>query len=258
MGLPRPSSPITWSRPPLRTSSDLTRREGGFRACRRHPAQRENRHKSRPVVSRGRRDRGRHDPRHGDQRRGSPSPWAGDAGDRRQGSDGHPRPERLPPAPDPRRAQLQHGAALGRRAQPGRRPADAQGAGPAHPAAAVGARRRRLDRVPVRRAAHAHPRRDQRRLGRHAGLRPASLRPGHPEQGGAAGRRLHEGHARPARRRNPTRQARQPDRPADRPAECRHPVRDAGEGAEAPARAPDELHPPFYAGIEPAGPHQRH
>ena len=99
----------------------------------------------------------------------------------------HPGPERLAPAPDPRRAQLQPGAALGRRAVARRRPADAQGAGRAHAAAAVGPRRRRLDRVPVRRAADADARRDQRRRPRHAGLRPAPLRPGAAQQGGAAG-----------------------------------------------------------------------
>ena len=48
----------------------------------------------------------------------------------------HPRPERLPPPPDPRRAQLQPGAALGRRAVAGRRPADAHASRPS-------ARRRR-------------------------------------------------------------------------------------------------------------------
>ena len=64
----------------------------------------------------------------------------------------------------------------------GRRPADAEGAGPAHAAAAVGARGRRLDRVPVRRAAHADAGRDQRRRARHAGLRPAPLRPGSPQR----------------------------------------------------------------------------
>ena len=99
-------------------------------------------------------------------------------GDRPAEAHRHPRPERLPPAPDPGRAQLQPGAPLGRRAVAGRRPADAPGAGPAHAAAAVGPRRRRLDRVPVRRAADADPRRDQRRRPRHAGVRPAPLRPG--------------------------------------------------------------------------------
>ena len=97
------------------------------------------------------------------RRRGAEAPRADDAGHRPRRPPGHPRPERLAPAPDPRRAQLQHGAALGRRAQPGRRPAHAARAGPAHAAAAVGAGGRRLDRVPVRRAAHAHARRDQRR-----------------------------------------------------------------------------------------------
>ncbi len=49
------------------------------------------------------------------------------------------RPERLAPAPDPRRPELQPRAALGRRAVPGRRPADAKRAGPAHAVAPVGA-----------------------------------------------------------------------------------------------------------------------
>ena len=124
----------------------------------------------------------------------------------------HPRPERLAPAPHPRRAELQHGAALGRRAVAGRRPADAQGAGPPHAAAAVGAGRRRLERVPVRRAAHADARRDQRRRARHAGLRPAPLRPRAAQPRGAAGVRLHEGHARIRRaaRSSATRRATRP------------------------------------------------
>ena len=43
---------------------------------------------------------------------------------------------------------------------------------------------------------------------RHAGLRPAPVRPGPGQRRGAAGLRLHAGHARPAGRRDPARQAR--------------------------------------------------
>ena len=106
--------------------------------------------------------------------------------DRPREADCHSWAERLPPAPDPRRPQLQPGTPLGRRPVAGRRPADAPGAGQAHPAAAVGPRRGRLDRVPVQGAADADPGRDQRRRPRHARLRPAPLRPGVAEQGGAA------------------------------------------------------------------------
>ena len=91
---------------------------------------------------------------------------------------------------------------------------------------------------------------------RHAGLRPAPLRPGHPERGGAAGLRLHEGHARPARRRNPAGQAGQPHRPAHRPAQRHDPLRHAGEGAEAAPGPAGQLHPALHAGDEPPGPHQ--
>ena len=140
----------------------------------------------------------------------------------------------------------------------GRRLADAPGAGPAHAAAAVGPRRRRLDRVPVRRAAHADPGRDQRRLPRHAGLRPAPLRPGLAERGGAAGLRLHQGHARPARRRNPAGQAGQPDRPAHRPAQRDDPLRHAGQGAEVAPGPAGQLDPALHARDEPPRHHQRH
>ena len=47
--------------------------------------------------------------------------------------------------------------------------------------------------------------------------------------------RLHEGHARPARRRNPAGQGGQPDRPAHRPAQRPDPLRHPGQGAEAAA-----------------------
>ena len=51
-----------------------------------------------------------------------------------------------------------------------------QGASRAHAAAAVGACGRRLDGVPIRRAAHADSRRDQPSRARHARVRAASLR----------------------------------------------------------------------------------
>ena len=97
----------------------------------------------------------------------------------------HPRFERLPSAPDPRRPQLQPGAALGRRAIAGRCFADAPRAGAANTSATVGPRGRRLERVPVQGAADADPGRDQRGRPRHAGVRPAPLRPGVAQQGGA-------------------------------------------------------------------------
>ena len=65
--------------------------------------------------------------------------------------------------------------------------------------------------------------------------------------GGAAGLRLHQGHARPARRRDPAGQAGQPDRPAHRPAQRHDPLRHAGEGAEAAAGAAGELDPALHA-----------
>ena len=66
-----------------------------------------------------------------------------------------------------------------------------QGASAAHAAAAVGARGRRLDRVSIRRAAHADARRNQPRRARHAGVRAASLRSRFLEWRGLARRRLH-------------------------------------------------------------------
>ena len=156
-----------------------------------------------------------------------------DDADRPERAAGHPRPQRLPHPRDPGRPQLQHGTALGRRAVPGRRPRDAPGAGAAHPAAPVGAGDRRLDRVPVCRTAHADPGGDQPGRARHAGLRPASLRPRHRQRGGAARPRLYPGDAQPARRGNPARQGREPDRAAHRQAERHDPLRQPGQGAEA-------------------------
>ena len=102
----------------------------------------------------------------------------GHDGDRCGRPPGHPRPDRQPPAHHPRRPELQHGVALGRRAVPGRRHAHAEGAGAAHAATAMGARGRRLHRASVRGKAPADPGRAERGRTRHAGLHPAPLRPG--------------------------------------------------------------------------------
>jgi hypothetical protein len=70
-------------------------------------------------------------------------------------------------------------------------------------------------------------------------------------------RRLHQGHAEPAGRRDHPRRQRQSDRPAARQAECRHPLFDACQGAEAAARIPGQLHPPFHARTQPPRHHRR-
>ena len=142
--------------------------------------------------------------------------------DRPQGPARPAGPDRQPPPHHPRRAQLQHGAALGRRAQPRRRHAHAEASRSPHAAAAVGARGRRLHRAPVRREAAADARRDQRRRARHAGLHPAPLRPGAPQRAPRCAPS-----ATPRTRPNPPggeieRDARgQPDRPAARQAQRR-------------------------------------
>ncbi|MFY0533516.1 amidohydrolase family protein [Nannocystis pusilla] len=61
----------------------------------------------------------------------------------------------------------------------------------------MGARRRRLVGVPVRRAAHADPRRAQRRRARHPGVRAPPLLAGAAQPRRAAGRRLHARHPDP-------------------------------------------------------------
>ena len=132
-------------------------------------------------------------------------------------------PDRQPPAHHPRRPELQHGAALGRRALawPTRwRMLEAPGRG--HAAAAMGARGRRLHRAPVRREAAADDRGAERRRARHAGLHPAPLRP----RAAQRARRC----ARSATRKDTPEPpggeivrdaARQPDRPAARQAQRR-------------------------------------
>ncbi len=139
----------------------------------------------------------------------------------------HSRADRQSHPPDPRRAQLQHGAALGRCAFARRRAAHVARAGTTHAGAAVGPRRRRLVGVSVRRAADAHARRDQRGRAGHAGLRAASLRPGMAQWRGPARGRLHKRHAGAAWRDDRARPAGQSDGLARRKAERRDPVRHA-------------------------------
>ena len=78
------------------------------------------------------------------------------------------------------------------------------------PATAMGARGRRLHRASVRGEAPADDRGDQRRRARYAGVPAASLRPRAAQRRGAARRRLHQGHARPARRRDRARRGGNP------------------------------------------------
>ena len=98
----------------------------------------------------------------GDRARRHATRWFRHATHRPQGPPRHSRADRQPHARHPRRAQLQHGAALGWRAIARRRDADAQGAGCAHACSAMGPRRRRLHGASVCREAAADARRDQR------------------------------------------------------------------------------------------------
>ena len=169
------------------------------------------------------------------------------AAGRPQRPHGHSRSERLPPAHHSRRAELQHGVALGRRAVARGRARHAEEAGGPHAGAAMGARGGRLERIPVRRAARPDARRNQRDCAGHAGVHPASVRQRATECGGAARGRLYERHTQSSRRRDSARQARQSDRHADRTAERRTPVRDAGERSEARAGGSAQFHAPFHA-----------
>ena len=176
-----------------------------------------------------------------------------------QGPPRHPRPDRQPHARHPRRPELQHGAALGRRALAGRRHARCcKEQVDAHAGAAMGARGRRLHRAPVRREAPADARRDQRRRARHAGLHPAPLRPRPAQRRRPARRRLHQGHARtrPAARSSATRSGNPTGLLLAKP-NADDPVRDPGQGPEAAARVPEELDPPLHARGEPPRRHQR-
>lgn len=122
----------------------------------------------------------------------------------------------------------------------------------------MGARGGRLDRIPVRRAPHAHARRAEPGRARHAGVRAAPVRPRAAQPRRAQAGRLHPGHAQPARRRNPARCRRRAHRHADRPAQRDDPVRDAGQGAEAAARIPGQLDAAVHARAQPPGRDQRH
>ncbi len=150
------------------------------------------------------------------RRRSHAARRAGNPGDRPAWPHRHSGPERLAPAPDPRRPELQPGAALGRRAFAGRRAAHVKRAGAAHAEPAMGAGGRRLDRIPVCRTPHANAGRNQPGGAGHAGIYSASLRSRAAQPRGAEGGRLHQRHAEPTGRRDPARRQRQPDRHADR------------------------------------------
>ena len=231
------------------------------RARRPHPPRREAHDPGpgQPVGDRPGRQ-GRPDPDRRLRRAGPDAlPRPADDGHRPGRPAGDPRPERLAPAPDPRRAELQHGAALGRRAVAWPTPCGCSGSRPA-------ARRRRSGCASsAAGASSSSPSGGCRRWRRSTPPRPTRRSSSCTSTTGrilnaAALRavRLHEGHARPARRRDPAGQAGQPDRPAHRPAERDDPLRDAGEGAEAAARGPGELDPPLHARAEPARRHERH
>ena len=87
---------------------------------------------------------------------------AREAKDRLARAHRHSWPKRLTHPPHPRRAELQHGTALGRRAITRGRAADAARAGGSNACAAMGARSRRLVGVSIFRATDADARRDQR------------------------------------------------------------------------------------------------
>ena len=156
-----------------------------------------------------------------------------DDGRRSRGAARHPRPQRLASPRDPRRPLLQPGAALGRRAVARRRAADAEGAGRAHAAAALGAGDRRLERVAVRRATHADARRAQQGGARDAGRRASPLRLRAAEPRRAARARLRFVDAESARRPRRARCSRRADGAAHRRAERVHSLLDDRARAEA-------------------------
>ena len=187
------------------------------RTTRPHPAPWPHHHaEPRPAGSPGHRGAGRAGAGDRQRCRTAAAGRAGDAAGRPRRAARDPGPERQPHAPHPRRAELQPGAALGRRAQPGRcAGACCKRPGRTHPGAAMGARGRRLDRAPVRREAPADAGRDQRRRAGHAGVHPAPLRPRAAQPRRAARRRLRP---RTRRTRRAARSSATP--PATRPACC--------------------------------------
>ncbi|CAL5242021.1 hypothetical protein PASLES2_12410 [Pseudomonas aeruginosa] len=113
---------------------------------------------------------------------------------------------------------------------------------------------RRLERVPVRREAHADPGGIEQGRAGHPGVRPPPVRsrPAQPRR--PARGRLHQGHAQPARRRDRPRQQRRTHRHADRPAQRDDSLRHPGQGTEAAAGVPGQLHPPVHARTQPPRP----
>jgi len=105
-----------------------------------------------------------------------------------------------------------------------------------HATAAVGARGRRLERVPIRRAPPADAAGAERSGARDAGLRALPVQHGAAQRRGAARRRQYQGHAESAGRRS---------------------VRDTRAGPEARPRGPGELDAPLHARAEPPGPDER-
>ncbi len=222
------------------------------------PAQRPFPHRGPRQPHRHRRgDQGRQVPCRRQRRRGDAPSRQRHPGDRPAEAHRDPRSQRLAPAPDPRWPQLQPGAALGRRALPGRRLAHAQEPGRTHAQPPVGAGGRRLERVPVRREAHADPGGIEQGRAGHPGVRPPPVRsrPAQPRR--PARGRLHQGHAQPARRRDRPRQQRRTHRHADRPAQRDDSLRHPGQGTEAAAGIPGQLHPPVHARTQPPRPDQR-
>src|SRR6266704_2597908 len=115
-----------------------------------------------------------------------------------------------------------------------------QRTGGTHTSRSMGARCRRLVRVPVCRTKNAHIGGSQCRCSRDTRLHPAPLFPSPAEQGRAARMRLYEGHAQPTWRGNSARQQRQSYRAPPRPPERRDSLRYPGQGSQAAARTPDE------------------
>ena len=179
--------------------------------------------------------------------------------DRPQGPPRHPGPDRQPHAHHPRRPQLQHGAALGRRALAGRCHARcSRSRSTARPppqwVRVVGGftehqfaekRLPTLDEInavapdtPVF-ILHLY----DRALLNGAALRAVGYTKDTPNPPGGEIERDAQ---------------RQSDGPAARQAQCHHPLRDPGQGPEAAARVPEELDAPLHARAQPARRHRRH